>query len=206
MFNLDPYIGGYDDDGGTVFRDVIMLTLCGFIVIVLLLLPHVNPISKANDQDIASPGNIIVEMYWPEDLTDDIDLWIQSPVGNPVGYSNKSDKLFNLLRDDLGGSGDLTGLNFETAYSRGVLPGEYIVNTHLYRLNSGTSPIDVRIVVSIKKDEDTSSSQILARTVQLEYEGQELTVFRFELDDDGQFLPSSVHDIPISLRTSGGED
>ena len=36
------------EDGGadTVFRDVIMLTLAGFIVIVLLLLPHINPVAK----------------------------------------------------------------------------------------------------------------------------------------------------------------
>ena len=34
----------YDDgDDGTVFRDVIMLALLGFVTIVVLLLPHLNP-------------------------------------------------------------------------------------------------------------------------------------------------------------------
>jgi hypothetical protein len=32
-----------EDDGGTVFRDVITLALAGFVATVMLLLPHINP-------------------------------------------------------------------------------------------------------------------------------------------------------------------
>ncbi len=40
--------GGFDDDeGGTVFRDVIMLALAGFVAMVILLLPHIQPPGEA---------------------------------------------------------------------------------------------------------------------------------------------------------------
>jgi hypothetical protein len=39
------------------------------------------------------------------------DLWIQAPGDVPVGYSNKSGGVFNLLRDDLGKAKDMTDGN-----------------------------------------------------------------------------------------------
>ena len=41
---LDPWDSG--DDSGTVFRDVILLALAGFVFITVLLLPHINPKAK----------------------------------------------------------------------------------------------------------------------------------------------------------------
>ena len=39
------------DDGDTVFRDVIMLALAGFVAMVILLLPHLNPPGKAAQEN-----------------------------------------------------------------------------------------------------------------------------------------------------------
>ena len=39
------------------------------------------------------------------------DLWVQAPGDVPVGYSNKSGGVFNLLRDDLGKAKDMTDGN-----------------------------------------------------------------------------------------------
>ncbi len=85
MHELDPF--GDDDDGGaTVFRDVIMLALCGFVAIVILLLPHLNPPAKA--VEAPPPGNVIVELRWPNEINADVDLWVEAPGDVPVGYSN----------------------------------------------------------------------------------------------------------------------
>ena len=35
-----------EEDTGTVFRDTIMLALAGFVSVVVLLLPHINPKAK----------------------------------------------------------------------------------------------------------------------------------------------------------------
>ncbi len=189
-----------DESGATVFRDVIMLALAGFVTLVLLLLPHLNPRAKTEDA-IRSPGNVIIEARWPDEMDADVDLWVQAPGDVPVGYSNKGGAVFNLLRDDLGHTADLTGLNYEFSYSRGVPAGEYAVNVHLYR-NHESSTIPVSIVVSVKGSVNESAKQLLATKVTLEHEGQELTAFRFRLDDKARLVSGSVHDLPKSLRTA----
>jgi hypothetical protein len=39
------------------------------------------------------------------------DLWVQAPGDLPIGYSNKSGGVFNILRDDLGKAKDMTDGN-----------------------------------------------------------------------------------------------
>jgi hypothetical protein len=191
----------YDDEAGaTVFRDVIMLALAGFVMLVLLLLPHLNPRAKTNDAS-RSPGNVIIEARWPDNADADVDLWVQAPGDVPVGYSNPSGAVFNLLRDDLGKAQDLTGLNYEFSYSRGVPAGEYTVNVHLYR-NREIYTIPVTVVVSVKGGTNDSAKQILTSKVALAREGEELTVFRFRLDEHGNLEAGSVNDLPKPLRSA----
>ena len=188
------------DDGDTVFRDVIMLALAGFVAIVILLLPHLNPPGQAAQENTSPPGNVIVEARWPDELDTDVDLWVQAPGDVPVGYSNKGGKIFNLLRDDLGKRADATGMNYEVSYSRGIPAGEYTVNVHLYRNTAGVLPIPVTIVTSIKKSPKELARQVLASKIELVREGEELTVYRFRLSATGDLVPGSVHSLQRNLR------
>jgi hypothetical protein len=188
-----------EDSHDTVFRDVIFLALAGFVAVVLLLLPHLHPPAEA-EAAVPSPGNVIVEIRWPDHVDADVDLWVQAPGDTPVGYSNKGGRIFNLLRDDLGLRGDVTQLNYEVSYSRGVPTGEYTVNIHLYRLPGGVVPVPVTIAVSVKHDATASARQVLVTKLELRHEGEELTAFRFVLDEDGRVVSGSVHDLPKPLR------
>ncbi len=198
MQDLDPFEG--DQGHETVFRDVIFLALAGFVAVVLLLLPHLHPPKEA-EAAIRSPGNVIVEIRWPDDIDADIDLWVEAPGDTPVGYSNKGGAIFNLLRDDLGQRGDTTELNYEISYSRGVPAGEYTVNVHLYRNSGGYVSIPVTISVSVKANTNESARRLLATELVLENEGEERTAFRFSLDDKGRLMRESVHDLPKPLRS-----
>jgi hypothetical protein len=189
-----------DESGATVFRDVIMLALAGFVMIVMLLLPHINP-RAANEHETQSPGNVMVELRWPDHVDADVDLWVEGPGDSPVGYSNKDGSVFNLLRDDLGRDSDLTDLNYEFSYSRGVPSGEYTVNVHLYRNGGHHFPLPVTIAVSVKGTNASSSQRLLNTKLDLLREGQETTVFRFQLDEDGDLIAGSVHDLPRALRS-----
>jgi len=60
MLEIDPL---EEDTGGTAFRDVIMLVLAGFVVTVLLLLPHINPPAQAAKESMDPPGNVMVEIH-----------------------------------------------------------------------------------------------------------------------------------------------
>jgi hypothetical protein len=197
MPGLDPF---EDDAGGTVFRDVVMLALVGFVAMVILMLPHLNPPGAKTADDITPPGNVIVEVRWPDEIDADVDLWVQAPGDMPVGYSNKGGAAFNLLRDDLGNRVDVTGLNYETSYSRGVLPGEYTVNLHLYRNPSKTYPVPVTVVTSVKRRADLAARQLLASKVLLVREGEEMTVYRFRLSEAGALVAGSVHSLDKPLR------
>lgn len=188
-----------EESGATLFRDVIMLALAGFVTLVMLLLPHINPKAIAEEAS-KNPGNLVVEVRWPDDINADVDLWVEAPGDTPVGYSNKGGGVFNLLRDDLGHTADLTGLNYEFSYSRGAPPGEYAVNVHLYRNRAGTYPVPATIVVSLKRPGDKAAKQILATKLDLDHQGQESTAFRFNLDEKAKLVAGSVHNLPKPLR------
>ena len=55
-------------------------------------------------------------------------------------------------------------------------------------------------MVSIKQAPDLPAKQIVARKLELAHEGQELTVMRFSLDEEGRLVKGSVHDLPKALR------
>lgn len=196
MQGLDPLD---EDAGGTVFRDVILLALMGFVALVILMLPHIHPPeSKTSDDPLL--GNVIVEITWPDDLDVDVDLWVQAPDDRPVGYSNRGGRFFDLLRDDLGFLQDITNSNIEMAYSRGIPAGEYIVNVHMYRNQVEVWPIHVQVLVSVKADITKAATPILRTAVDLVREDEEQTVFRFVLDKDGKLDRASINHIYKALR------
>jgi hypothetical protein len=175
--------------------------LVGFVALVVMLLPHLNPPGAKTADDATPPGNVIVEVRWPDEVDADVDLWVQAPGDVPVGYSNKGGAVFNLLRDDLGSRVDVTGLNYETSYSRGVQSGEYTVNLHLYRNPSNVYPIPATVVTSVKHSADQTTRQLLASKVLLVREGEEMTVYRFRLSEAGALVAGSVHSLHKPLRT-----
>ena len=192
-----------EDAADTVFRDTIMLALAGFITVVMIVLAHVRPEAQAaqNMEAATMPGSVMVEAHWDGTLDTDVDLWVQGPGDVPVGYSNKGGGLFNLLRDDLGKQMDLSGQNYEVSYSRGLMAGEYTVNLHMYRNRSRLQAIPVKIVASVKRGPNKVSKQILVSDTVIDREGQEKTVFRFRLDQDGALEQDSVTTLFRPLRS-----
>lgn len=201
-FSFDAESG---DDSDVVFRDVITLALLGFIALVIVMLPHINPpVKQPTEQEASAPGNVMVEVRWDDTIDADVDLWVEGPGDLPVGYSNLAGQVFNLLRDDIGARSDVSDLNYENAYSRGIVAGDYTVNLNMYFNRADVWPVKATVIVStIKPSGSTrSSKQILVSSVELRQRGEELTVFRFKLDDDGDLVPDSVNAIQRKLVTS----
>jgi hypothetical protein len=197
---MQPFDDDGSEDGDIVFRDLIMLTLSGFVTVAILLLPHIGESrARAANETAQPPGNVMIEARWPDGIDADVDLWVQAPGDVPVGYSNKGGAIFNLLRDDLGQRADATGINYEVSYARGMPAGEYTANVHLYR-NQTSGRVPVTVVASVKGGAQEAMRQILATSVELVREGQELTVFRFRLDSAGTLVPGSVTSLQKPLR------
>jgi hypothetical protein len=193
------------DDSDVVFRDVITLALLGFVSLVIIMLPHINPAKPKQEDSKAAqaPGNVIVEVRWDDKIDADVDLWVQAPGDVPVGYSNLGGQVFNLLRDDIGFRNDASNLNYENAFSRSIPAGEYAVNLHMYFNRANVWPVKAKVLVSTIKPSGISrvSQQILVSDVALKRQGEEITVFRFKLDDHGDLVPGSVNANPKKLRT-----
>ncbi len=196
---MTPYDEFDDTTTDTVFRDVILLALIGFIAMVIMLLPHLQK-KKEETQDHKAPGNVIVEMHWPNDMIVDVDLWVRAPNATPVGFWNQGNDIFNLLRDDLGIDGDATNENYEISYSRGIRPGEYIVNVHMYSIVPKGLVVPVKIVVSVRAKYDTTR-QLLETTLKLNRRNQEETAFKFRLTAEGELVEGSVSTLRHPLIT-----
>ena len=187
-----------EDQSNTVFRDVTLLALSGFVAIVLLLLPWLN--LKTKSEVIKEPvGSVIIELFWNDDIDADLDLWVKGPNDGPVGYSKPSGLVFNLLRDDRGLTGDYTPLNYEISFTRGIVAGEYQANVHLFRHNKNKSKIQAMISASLVTPDRNYRKQILEKTVLLSKEGKEKTVLRFKLDNNFKLVSGSVNSLRKSL-------
>jgi hypothetical protein len=191
-----------DEETLTVWLDTALLMLGGFVLMTILMMTVMNPPAKSSEAEgPRPPGNMSVEIQWPDKLDADVDLWVQAPGDVPVGYSNKAGKIFNLLRDDLGKAQDMSDLNYEIAYSRGMPPGEYTVNVHMYQAIGVTFPIPVKVNITMDHGPGKTPS-LLTTNVELRRLNQEITAFRFRLDGAGQLVPGSVNSLYKGLRVA----
>lgn len=184
------------------FRDMLFLLVFAYLIIGAIALANVH--RKAEDkekqQGMAPPGSVVVELWWQKDRDSDVDLWVQAPGDIPVGYSAKSGTICNLVRDDLGHTGDMNSMNYETTFCRGRWPGEYVVNAHEYRSWDMQFPIHCRAKISTA-DKQGNVVPIIETEFDLEWQGQETTIVRFRLDDQGHLVAGSENRIHKALRS-----
>jgi len=199
-----------DEETLTVWLDTALLMLGGFVLVTVLMMTVMNPPAKSIEAEGApASGNVIIEAQWPDKLDVHVDLWVEGPGDRPVGYSDKSGRLFN--RDDLGRTQDMTDYNYEVSYRRGTPAGEYVVNLHMYRGVGITYPVPVKVVASAKADPNNPARQLVTSAVELHHENQELTALRFRPDAKGQLVAASSktqsdHELVARpIRSSGGK-
>ena len=186
-----------------IFQDMLFLMVMGFAAFTIWMLPHLNDPSRLDRAE--PPGNVIAAITWPKGNID-VDLWVDGPgEREPVGYSNRNGLLWNLLRDDLGTSPDASSLNYENAYTRGIIPGEYVINVHCYRC-SPYLPLDIEVEISVKTDKaGKAPMRVLAATVvHMEKEHQQETAVRFKLTKEGNIVSGTLNHVYKQLRSPGG--
>ena len=156
-----------------------------------------------------------------------MDSYLQDPAGNLLWYNARDVGLMHLDRDDLGYLNDVIHLpngetvtlkeNREIITIRGIIPGEYIMNVHLFNRNysydgeyeydengnlvneEGNVPREgeedgygepIEVTVEVVK---LNPYQIVSvRKVTLTAPGDEKTVLRFTLDKDGNVVDTNT--------------
>lgn len=177
---------------------LLSLLACLLVAAFLISVQQKQETPKETDR---SAGNVSVFIFWPEGDTD-IDTHLRSPDGEHVFFSHRAGHIWNLLRDDLGNTNDATLRNFENAYARGLPPGEYIVNVHCFR-NNAKFPVKIDGELRIQGDLDKTSAVTFNAHATLDRVGDEATLFRFSIDNDGNLVPGSVNSQFVRLA---GED
>ena len=86
------------------FTDLLFNILIGFAFMFIIAFLLINPVQK--DADIEAKAEFMIIMSWDDQSAYDIDLWMQDPVGNIVGFPNMHAGLLHLDKDDLGKSND----------------------------------------------------------------------------------------------------
>ena len=186
--------------------DMMTQLFMAMVILLYIVLAFINIPEELKDVAPPPQGSMSVELYWPNDMDTDVDLWVRAEADMiPVGYSNKGGPLFNLLRDDLGGTFDISSVNQEISYSRGLPDGEYVINAHLFNLKSGHLPVPIRVVVTAKVKDTDGYTQLFTISGELKFFGEEKTMARFKMKD-GVFVPESMSTAHVSIRaiTEGG--
>ena len=152
-----------------------------------------NPIAKT--KDIESKSDFIIQLTWTDTSGDDIDLWVRDPIGNIVSFRNRGAGLMHLDRDDLGLSNDrilksdgkyeYIIRNKEIVSLRGIIPGTYLVNVHVYNKKPDAQhkmgPSDIRVVlIKLNPYKEVAYAEFVG-----DQRGQEFTAFHFTLNSDG---------------------
>ena len=113
------------------------LQVVAFLFFIALLV--MNP--EAKEGKVETKAEFIITMSWPDSHPDDIDLYIEDPLGNIVWYHVREGGFMMLDRDDRGGVNNTITVNGrkitspirqETISIRGIVAGEYTVNVEHY--------------------------------------------------------------------------
>lgn len=187
------YRRGSNNHRADPFIDLLFNTLLGFTFLFMISLLFINP--EATEAKVDMQAEYIISATWPENLADDIDLWVLAPTGHRVSYLERESGWLHLDRDDRGeindtimvdGEEKVHRLNQEIVTVRGKQTGEYVVNLYYYQ-NASPPPVPVQIRVDRV---NPKLETVYADTLELQQIDQEVTAVRFTLKDDG-----SVHNI-----------
>lgn len=179
----------------TSFLDLLFNSLLAFVGFFMLSLMLINEDSQSNPSSIPKV-EFMVTLTWDPNSNDDVDLWIVDPLESIVYFNRKEDGLMHLDRDDVGNKNDSIILpdgkkyeykeNREVLNIRGFIPGEYVVNLHMFAKRS-SEPVSA----NVKIEKMNPYKTIYVKDVKLNNLGDEITVVRFKINKDGDVVSLS---------------
>jgi len=176
--------------------------LLGFVFLFIMAFLLISPQKKK--ADIETKAEYVITLTWDDKSFDDVDLWIQDPLYNIVFFREREKGFAHIDKDDLGAYNDTIimpngvevklKINQELGTIRGFIPGEWIINIHMYRKRDN---MPTTVEVKIQKLNPTIT-QIVYKKYIMETHWEEITVARLEMTADGEIIDME-DELPISL-------
>ena len=193
----------------TSYNDLLFNVLVGFVLLFILAFMLINPITKKSD--IPQKAEIMVVLDWDDTSNDDVDLWIKgSTMQQPLSFQVKNADYWHLDRDDLGMSTDITYIagemvklqyNREVGTMRGLMPGDYNINIHMYRKNSRE---DTTISVTLI---DVNTYKEIYKMKRVMTEQNQIEIFpSFTVDKEGEIIATFRSDVRFATKVSATGD
>jgi hypothetical protein len=197
---------GQGDDGTFVpFTDILFNALLGFSMMVFIAFSLIKPDAEANAVNIKA--EFIITATRPDFNPDDIDLYVEDPLGQIVWYHQMQKGFMSIDRDDRGnyldqltvnGVKTVNPLNQETVSIRRNIPGEYVVNVYKFSDDSGApTPVSVKV-----EKINPRVSVVSYRTVTLVAKDDEQTAVRFTIDAEGNVTGTSLRAAGLVRRAT----
>ena len=192
----------------TSFLDILFNTLVGFVLLFIIAFLLISPVKKK--KEIEQKAEYVITITWPGTMSDDIDSWLEDPMEKVMYFREKEVGLMHLDRDDLGKMNDqqfVPGVgmvnypyNREITTIRGIMPGEYVFNIHLYRKEHKDSSVPVTVIL---EKLNPQVKLLYSKVITLTDYWEEKTVIRFVLDVDGEITESFFMYKPLVEQVIG---
>src|SRR5882672_12153179 len=207
-FGLYPREEPFDPFSVMLFK---ALQVIAFLFFIALL--AIRP--EATDGKIDSKAEFIITMDWPDNHPDDLDMFVQDPVGNIAWYRRREAGFLVLDRDDRGGANDFIIVNGKKIPSpireeivtvRGIVPGEYTINVSHFQATTGQP-----VAASVKVQKLNPTAQVIFdNKLMLDHSGDEKTALRFRIDTEGKVIdvqqrPKSLLETFRNVRANGAD-
>jgi hypothetical protein len=189
------------------FNDILFNSLLGFVTLFILVLLLINPITKT--EEAPAHAEIMLILEWDGAVTDDIDIWVKGPdMEFPLSFQQKTSGFMHLDRDDLGttsdtimisGNAHIIKINREVVNMRGIMPGDYFVNVHVYSKPNASPPTLFTVsLVDINPYKEIYHVQHYAQRTR-----QVFKIPAFTVDEEGNISDVFTSDMVIPRLSQG---
>tara|TARA_B000000460_G_scaffold243471_1_gene212394 strand:+ start:629 stop:1252 length:624 start_codon:yes stop_codon:yes gene_type:complete len=186
------------------FVDFLFILLLAFISMFILALILINPVTKKSE--VERKAEFLITLEWDKQSKDDVDIWVEDPLGKVVSFRNKTVDVMHLDKDDLGqindtirfpdGSSQVIHLNREVVTLRGWVAGEYTINAHMYNKRDRSHPSDANSYghptkVKVEMLRINPYKILFEEKFTLTHRGEEVTIRRVTLNKDGEIVATN---------------
>ncbi|MDB5616061.1 hypothetical protein [Tardiphaga sp.] len=182
-FDFATHEPPFDPLGVMLFKALQVIAFLFFIALLAIK-------TKEDEGKIDPKLEFLITVSWPDKHPDDIDMFVQDPIGNMVWYRRREAGFMVLDRDDRGGLNDFIMVNGQKVRSpirqeivsvRGIVAGEYTVNVYHFAALTGQP-----VPVTVKVEKLNPKVQVVHYdTINVDHGGAEKTAVRFFLDKTG---------------------